>query len=465
MIQRRFGRNLGVLAAVAGMGVAKSALAVGQTTQLSSNGAWTWFNDPRAVYDANTGRLYAGWISNLGQVQFSSYQFTGPGAGSQTVLDLNPSFERDDHNNPALQLHADGSLTAYYTWHRTETTPPNTRGVYFRDITPGPANTFTLSPQGEIKTAGDITGTRQNTYANPFHLTNDNGVDRSYLFSRGANFNPVYRTNDGSGWSASKNFVYNGSQRPYVKYNSNNLDTIGFTYTEGNPGSVDNNVYYAEIRGGAYYKPDGTKIQDLSSGPLSVGQGSKVFDRTANPAVTGDSSWVWDTARGIDGQPVIAFASLVSSSHHQYHWARWNGSAWEDRILVPNAGGNISGDGNYSGGIVLDPLDPRIVYLSRVVNGTFELEQWKTADDGQTWSSLAITSGTAAKDIRPFVPLDRPADTEMVLWLSGQYDHWDATIGNGFNTSVQLWTHTVPEPGGLAILLTGLGFLARRARR
>ncbi len=88
----------------------------------------------------------------------------------------------------------------------------------------------------------------------------------------------------------------------------------------------------------------------------------------------------------------------------------------------------------------------------------------KTSDGGNTWTTLAITAGTGDKDIRPVVPLNRPADTEMVMWISGDYSHWDATVGDGFDTSVMLWTNTVPEPGMLGIALLPFAFLARRDR-
>jgi hypothetical protein len=421
-------------------------------TQLTSNGAWTWFNDPRGLYV--NGRLYTGWITNVtnipadtAKVQFASVDLA---SGSSTILDLNSSFEPDDHNNPALVKNPDGTLSAFYTWHRSEA---STRGVYTRLITPGAGNSFTLGPQREIINAADITGPYQNSYANPYWLSNDNGAARAYLMSRGANFNPVYRTSsDGINWSASKNLVYLAGQRPYVKYNSNNVDRVSFTYTDGNPGSVSNNVYYAYVKNGAYWRADGTKIKDLSAGPLDLtkpAESPKVFDRTANPAVTGGSSWVWDTATGTDSKPVIAFVTFgPNSQQHQYHWARWNGTSWDDRTLVLNAGPNIGNDSNYSGGVVLDPTDPSIVYMSRPKSGSngtqWELEQWKTFDDGASWTTRSLTVNSTVKNIRPSVPLDRPIGTEMVMWLKGNYRNWDATPSagvQGYDTAVMLWNN------------------------
>ena len=54
-------------------------------------GAWTWFNDPRAI--AIDGTVYAGAISASGDVQV--------GASSRAVA-LHAALETDDHDNPAL---------------------------------------------------------------------------------------------------------------------------------------------------------------------------------------------------------------------------------------------------------------------------------------------------------------------------------------------------------------------------
>ena len=48
----------------------------------------------------------------------------------------------------------------------------------------------------------------------------------------------------------------------------------------------------------------------------------------------------------------------------------------------------------YSGGITLDHESPDTVYLSRQVDGVFEIETLRTPDGGTTWSSTAITAAS-----------------------------------------------------------------------
>ncbi|HLL89946.1 MAG TPA: hypothetical protein VK324_11650 [Tepidisphaeraceae bacterium] len=160
----------------------------------------------------------------------------------------------------------------------------------------------------------------------------------------------------------------------------------------------------------------------MSAGPIVVGEDNVdvIFDNTAAPSTAGHNSWGWDLAFDKQNNPVVTYATFVqppggptdgSQDVHQYHYARWTGSSWLDRTLVSNAGGHISNLSSgpdleywYSGGIEIDPVDPNILYLSRKVNGQFELEQWKTADSGATWSTLSITSTPGLEDVRPFVP-------------------------------------------------------------
>lgn len=444
-----FGIFLGVLL----LNLPASLNAAGTITELTGDGCWTWFNDPRALCD--NGKLYVGWITKdqsgtaRSKVQFASHDLV---ASQTTIVDLNPDFQSDDHNNPGLVKNPDGNFTAFYTPHSGTGFQ-----VYYRNITVGPSNTLSLNGSEMLvpTNSNDVTGPKSYNYANPYRLTNDGGVSRLYVFSRGLNFNPVYRIREGTNWGVAKNLISNGyPARPYVKYHSTGNDRIGFAFTDAHPASGTNNIYYASLKNGSYYRANGARIKDLAEGPLVFSDftSDKVFDRFANSSVTGANSWIWDVALDSSGKPVVTFATFPSTSAHQLHWARWNGSQWIDRIVVTNAGGSIARSGSesyYSGGIVLDPTNPNIIYLCRQVGGLWNLEQRKTSDGGQNWTTLTIAAGTGSTDenIRPFVPLNRPANTEMVLWLNGTYDYWNFTgTPNGWNTAVKLWTNPISAP-------------------
>jgi hypothetical protein len=429
----------------------------GAITQLASDGTWSWFSDPRALVD--NGTLYTGWVTTKGDVRIGSYQLT---TGAESDLALAPLFEPDDHDNPALLKTVDGRITAFYARHSVS----GTYTQYRTTINPGDISTWSKQTSVGTNTGGGHGA----TYANPFLIPGQE--NKAYLFWRGGNFNPTYSTgtyNPSFGtwsWTKATTLIANSYQRPYVKYESNGVDRVGFVFTDGHPDKTKNNVYYASVGTDsagqpAYFRADGTKIKNLSAGPLRPAEAQKVFNKLAGGG-RADNAWVWDCAFDDDGRPVVAYSVFVDNNvkQHAYHWARWNGSTWEDHTLVANAGGSIAApkanQPYYSGGIALDHENPGIAYLSRQIGSRWELEQWKSADDGATWSTLPITTASSANNIRPVVPRDRPDDTEMVLWLSGTYYDYAnpkaklykrrTASALNYNTTVQLWVNPVSPP-------------------
>ncbi len=81
---------------------------------------------------------------------------------------------------------------------------------------------------------------------------------------------------------------------------------------------------------------------------------------------------------------------------------------------------------NYSGGVTLDHENPFTVYLSKPVNGIFEIFRYTTADSGHTWQSEQLTHDTPGGmlNVRPYVPLNHKPGTVDVLWMRGTYTHY-----------------------------------------
>jgi len=83
----------------------------------------------------------------------------------------------------------------------------------------------------------------------------------------------------------------------------------------------------------------------------------------------------------------------------------------------------------------LDYSNPATVYLSRQVNGTFEIEKWDTPDKGMTWHSLLITQESNGLNVRPIVPRGYSGAVPHVLWMFGSYEHYTE-----FKTGIKLLT-------------------------
>lgn len=81
---------------------------------------------------------------------------------------------------------------------------------------------------------------------------------------------------------------------------------------------------------------------------------------------------------------------------------------------------------NYSAGLILHPLHLNTVYLSRKINGIFEIEKWVTKNHGQDWTSTTITANSKYDNVRPFIPRNmRRKDKTMLLWMVNEkYIHY-----------------------------------------
>lgn len=440
---------------------------------MTPNGAWSWCSDPRTF--VRGPRVFAGWVTSEGDVQIGSVDVSN---GHRVIVDLAPRYEPDDHDNPAFVETSDARWTAFYSKHA------GYEGTHYRvSVDPGAIGRWRT--QAAVGT--NTPGSGGATYAHAFAVPGE--TDRFLLFWRGGDWKPTYSVGTYSPetaswtWSDARTLITHPGERPYAKYWSDGSDRIGVAFTDGHPGETDNNVYYAAIAKDvvgelAFYRANGDWVGDLADGPLWSSQADTVFDRLADPASTGDNSWVWDV--GFDGhdRPVVVYATFPSPDHHQYHWARFEASHWNDVVLVEDAGGSVAdttiGLGQqayYSGGIALDHRDPTVVYLSRANQiGGWDVERW-AMDGGGAWSVVEITSGSTEKNMRPAVPVDAPPFVDMVVWMSGSYEYWEnlgaesswPVDGNGatYQTALKLWVDGPSADAGEPGVVTDAPLLRR----
>jgi hypothetical protein len=120
----------------------------------------------------------------------------------------------------------------------------------------------------------------------------------------------------------------------------------------------------------------------------------------------------------------------------------------------------------FCGGFTFDHENPNTIYMSRqllkssatpfnladtsfanykkialtnfvTVDSDFEIDKWTTADGGLTWDSVAITRGSAAKNIRPCVPRGHKDNMNInLIWLNGICTSMG---GTGYNMAVRMY--------------------------
>ncbi len=232
----------------------------------------------------------------------------------------------------------------------------------------------------------------------------------------------VYSDDNGATWSAPQRlFSYSPGWRGYVNMLAKN-DRIDFTTNDDNPNtSAPNPLYHCYLTGGSLYKTDGTLIGSLAS-LASTGATTAQLTKIYNNTVDGDA-WGWDLQRDATGKPVVVFATFPTTTDHHYHYARWDGTAWQRTQFATGGKAFIDRGGEllYSGGLALLASDTSVVYLSRQVGATWEIERWITPDQGMTWVATPVTSGSREKNIRPTTPEGHYAGCPEVAWMAGWY--------------------------------------------
>ncbi len=375
--------------------------------ELVRSGAWSWFGDPRAVHHAGAHRrTYVGWVDAAGSIQVASYDHD---TGVRVITTLKANFQVDDHANPSLLVRPDGRLMVFWSAHF------GTAMFYRRSLRPEDVTAW--EPERTVPT--NSPGGFGYTYPNPVQLSAEG--NRIWLFWRGGNFNPTFSSSsDEVTWAPARTLVSVPEPRPYMKVAGNGVDTIHFAFTQGHPRETVNNIYYARYRAGSLYRANGTLIEPLSAAPITPAQADLVYSAAAHGGVR---AWVHDVAYDTAGRPIITFATFPTNGDHRYHYARWDGTRWVDREIA-RAGGSMSVDTNepnYSGGITLDHEDPNLVYLARQVGGVFEVELWRTADGGATWTRRPVTGSSARGNYRPISPRGQTGADLGVIWMRGGY--------------------------------------------
>jgi BNR repeat-containing family member len=375
--------------------------------ELHPSGAWCWFGDPRAIYYTGAHRrTYIGWVNGAGDIQVASYDHD---TGERVVVTVKANFQIDDHANPSLLVRPDGHLMVFWSAHSGGT-------MYYRR-TAQPEDVSSWETERTVST--NTAGTWGYTYPNPVQLSAEG--NRIWLFWRGGNFNPTFSTSvDGLAWAPARTLISVPGQRPYVKVDSNGVDTIHLAFTEGHPRSLVTSIYYARYRAGSFYRANGSLIKSVSQLPFTPTQADKVYDAAAHGGV---KAWIHDVAFDSTGRPVVVFATFPSSTDHRYHYARWNGTRWEDHEFA-RAGGTMSGDPsepNYSGGVILDHANPTRAFVARQVGGVFEIQVYQTTDGGHTWIARVVTAGSGRGNYRPVRPRGQPGADMDIVWMRGGY--------------------------------------------
>lgn len=417
--------------------------AVGQGYELSSEGAWCWFADPRAIHHENgqkdIRKTYVGYIDVHGNIKAMQYDFV---TGKQVEVLIRSWFQPDDHNNPTFLVLPDDRVMVFYSRHTDE------RCFYYR-ISQKPGDITTLGEEKRLETDHNT------TYPSPFILTDD--PDHIYLCWRGLNWHPTIArlslpdaADNVAFIGEPRQIVQSTGSRPYAKYVSNGKDKIYIAYTTGHPDNENPNFLYfsyVDIRDWTLHDVKGQQLAKIEEGPFRVDKTAAFVQQFPATVVddAGSRNWVWQVAIAKDGEPVIAFVRISADKQsHNYYYGHWTGSAWQKTFLA-NGGGHFHQTDDlemcYSGGLAIDPDNINEVYCSVPIVGkhgrVYELVKFTLDGVGKILSNEAITAHSPKNNVRPYVIGGSIGTPLRLTWMQGDYYDWIVSkVRPGYPTAI-----------------------------
>ncbi|MDQ3439484.1 MAG: BNR repeat-containing protein [Planctomycetota bacterium] len=418
----------------------------GNLVRFNDNGAWSWFEDERAIID--NGRIIVSSIANGGGVNGAAR------AGDVDVVSFDLATRRanrsllskiqaDDHNTAALLKRPDGRYLAAYSNHGSDTL------TRYR-ISTNPGDTTAWQP---VQTFNNGAGT---TYSNLFHLSAEN---KTYNFTRTNGFDPnwLVSSNQGDTWSYGgwlvKDPAGSSGTRPYVKYASNDVDKVYFITSEGHPRNVNNSLYAGYFAAGNIYQMNGTLVGPAGN-TLATAQSltnlTPVFAAQAETAGNRTRAWTTDLAVDASGNPYGVFTTRVNpgTNDHRFHYAKWTGTAWAVNELAQAGPGLYIGEDDYTGLVAMDPNDANTLYMSTSIDpttsaalGNHEIYKGVTGNNGASWTWTAITRNSTVDNLRPIMPKSSDG-TRALMWFRGDY----TTYTNYSTSVVGLIDTPAPQP-------------------
>ena len=385
----------------------------------SPNGGWTHNSDPHAV--GHGGYTYFGYVDGTSSdIEVAIIDATGAVVATRTLRAAltGDGGNPDTHNAPALLVVEPGhQLLAIYS-------PHNGSAMYRRlsadslDDDPTLASGF-----GAESTLDSSLGGTAYTYPNLVQLLDEPG-DPIYLFFRDgqaalATGVMCYSksTDGGSTFGVQTEVFKRANFRPYWEVASDGATRIDIVTSDGRDETGPFALYHLYYEAGAWHRSDGTVITGL---PFDTSDLTEIDDSTG-----GTKIWPLEVAIDSHGRPIVLYELILDASTTSIRYGRWTGTAWATNEIVqvdPFSGG-------FGGGGTLDPAAPNVAWIIRKVGSRFEAFRYVTLDGGPSWTSEAVTVGSAADNLYP-VAVRNGSPDRRVMWLTGTFTSYtDFQVG------------------------------------
>ena len=406
------------------VGLAQQNIVNGDLIQFSSNGAWCWYQDERAVVDIDNNKIIV--ASNRTSNGHDYVDIYDIASGTTQNYDLG-YIGSDDHNTPGLLVRPDGKYLAMFAKHNSD------KITHYRIFDNGSWSADQSFNWNTQPGGADF----NTTYSNIYYLSAE---DRTYDFSRGNGHggqNFLISADQGDTWSYGGFLTTNanvGYVNGYFKYCSNGIDRIDFICTEYHPRDFNTSIYHGYIQNGQTFKSDSTLVDNniFDKTPTNPQDYTPAFQaNTALNGLTMTHCWNTDVQRYSDGTiaTIVTARTNTDSNNptHAFIYCRYDGTTWSSTYMA-NAGLKLySSEQDYTGLVAMHPATPDIIYISTTYDprdDTFltkhEIFKGVTRDEGATWEWTPITQNSSVDNLRPIVPVWGDYKTALI-WFRGTY--------------------------------------------
>jgi hypothetical protein len=395
-----------------------------KVTVLNDNGAWSWFEDERAVVDPVAGILLVSSVASgagtdgaarHGNIEVVAHHYL-TGITERTVL--HAGLEADDHDSAALFVRPDGRYVAMYSTHSAD------RLTRWR-VSRHPGDARAWEAEATFDHAAAV------SYSNLYPAANERHA-WLYGFVRSIGRDPhiITSRDNGSTWLNGGRLL-DGPGRPYVRYAADGSGRIHLITTEQHPDDYATSIYHGVVADDQLLRSDGAIVD------ANLGDERAVPPESLTRVFAGDATrraWSVDLQVDRAGLPYAVFSVQSAASSNQYYFAHFDGSQWRVHFMAHAGSALYPTQPHYTGLVALDPSDPGRVFVSTDVhpatgialisNGDHqqhhELYEGVTADGGASWCWRAVTADSSVDNIRPVVPV-WDANHTALLWLRGTY--------------------------------------------
>ncbi|WP_079709873.1 BNR-4 repeat-containing protein [Paraliobacillus ryukyuensis] len=360
--------------------------------------SYSWWISPLAIrYQGIRDKTYIGYTNSLGDTGVASINNKMDDSVVKYHL---KRFDSDDHNAASVNIREDGRILAVFSGgHNTDN--------YMRiRISKKPESV----EEWEDEIAIDVGGST--TYAETFYK---NGV--WYIFYRHAQtgWKLLRSFDDGVTWDSPIPILDNDNDLYYLLVKETTDDNILRFVLYSNPNGSDTN-----IRMGFLHLDTGEIMDSDNTSILGTLTQTDYIQSTNFSIVVPVSSQerenrLLDVAVTEPNDIKIVYADFATIIEHQEYETRYvvydNGNVYD----LVDAGQPFGIYSNYVGGMIFDPRDSNVAYLSRQAStDDWRLEQWRF--DGSIWTmNEEVTRGKLV--IRPTFEIGG----DKIFWQEGMY--------------------------------------------